>query len=177
MRPTPEITSSSRYNTKYNCYSIIISVLILWWICVITRSPFSTTTDLIPAHMNIYLKSHYCTQVHCNARLKEVRHHKATLFTLSEGPAPVFTFSVHCCREWVILKSRCITGRMLVLPHGNHTQTAQMDFIMQEMNAVMEGTGMDHYGHVCDQCCMVFEEDGSETEWIVFAHPYIITIF
>jgi len=53
----------------------------------------------------------------------------------------------------------------LVLPQRGYTQRERLLFAIRDENARMVGTGQEHWNHVCDKCCWVYEKEGVQREF------------
>ena len=53
---------------------------------------------------------------------------------------------------------------ILVLPNRGHTQRERLLVAIRDENARMVGTGQEHWNHVCDKCCWVYEKEGVQRE-------------
>jgi len=55
-------------------------------------------------------------------------------------------------------------GKTLVLPHGGYTQRERLLVAIRDENTRMAGTGQEHWNHVCNKCCWVYEKEGVQRE-------------
>ena len=55
-------------------------------------------------------------------------------------------------------------GQTLVLPHKGYTQRERFLVAIRDENARMVGTGQEHWNHVCNKCCWVYEKGGVQRE-------------
>ena len=64
----------------------------------------------------------------------------------------------------------------LVLPQRGYTQRERLLFAIRDENARMVGTGQEHWNHVCDKCCWVYEKGGVQREFSCRLHIHISPI-
>ena len=55
-------------------------------------------------------------------------------------------------------------GQILVLPHSGHTQSERLLVVIRQENQLDAGPGQEHWNHVCDKCCWLYEKDGVQCE-------------
>lgn len=56
-------------------------------------------------------------------------------------------------------------GQTLVIPHGGHSQSDRLLVAIRQENQLDVGPGQEHWNHVCDRCCWLYERDGVQCEY------------
>jgi hypothetical protein len=64
----------------------------------------------------------------------------------------------------ILLNKHEERSQTLVLPHKGYTQRNRLLVAIRDENTRMTGTGQEHWNHICDKCCWVYEKDGVQRE-------------